>query len=810
MSKQKINEIHKNKQPKKKKKHKWFTLVELIVVITILAILWTIAFISFQSYNRSARDWVRLSDLNNIEKSLWLFIIEKWRYPEPDLWVNVTYSWWLAWTQWTVWDKMMTNLVNINKKPVDPLTGNEYTYSVTSLKNEYQVWAIQEIWLLWSLPITKTYAATLPTKKAFAIVKWTYNEVLLKVNTGSTDYILAVPSIINSDINDLDLLSIITKKLLVHNNFQNLPYSYNWLWYTMTGWFNYVPAWNIIQVFSWSLSTLNWDTGLKKEMIDSLKQSYNWTIIWWDSVYTDVIKLDTSDLDKVELLANNLLWNWLEVKNEEITGTPFINSFSWALFFIKKDNLWNIYVWWNDMWEAYDYWYVAKYDKLWNQLWKKSLRWTSYECIYSMEVDNDWNVYAWGEFRWTINLWSWISITSQWNDDWYLIKLDTNWNPLWAKNISTSYYEYVYWVKLDWNGNVYINWVFSHNYTINFWWWISVSSVWSQDWFLAKYNSNWVPLLAKKIWWTANDWISKIFFDSNWNNYIFWSFQSTNMNFWSWIVLAKPSTSEYDWYLVKYDSNWSPLWAKKVWSTTWSDSINNAIIDSYWNIYIIWKFFWNVDLWAWITISSLWLDDSYIAKYDSNWTPLWAKSIWWVGNDSIYSLLVGVDWNPYISGWFNGNVTIWWVSYTSRWSTDSYIVKYDSEWSYIWSKQVWWIWWDSITNLLFDSSWKLLALGSFSNSISFDNWFNVTSNWSTDWLLIKYDIDWNINSLNNIWWTWSESISKYLYDGDIYIWWTFNGIMNFSSKTLISNWWWYWAGTYGYAIKINKYLDVIQ
>jgi prepilin-type N-terminal cleavage/methylation domain-containing protein len=55
-----------------------FTLVELIVVITILAILWTIAFISLQWYSSQARDSKRLSDVQNIKKSLELFSLNTW------------------------------------------------------------------------------------------------------------------------------------------------------------------------------------------------------------------------------------------------------------------------------------------------------------------------------------------------------------------------------------------------------------------------------------------------------------------------------------------------------------------------------------------------------------------------------------------------------------------------------------------------------------------------------------------------------------------------------------------------------------
>jgi len=49
---------------------KGFTLVELIVVITILAILGTVAFLSFGSYNKTARNAVRLDAVNKLSTTL--------------------------------------------------------------------------------------------------------------------------------------------------------------------------------------------------------------------------------------------------------------------------------------------------------------------------------------------------------------------------------------------------------------------------------------------------------------------------------------------------------------------------------------------------------------------------------------------------------------------------------------------------------------------------------------------------------------------------------------------------------------------
>ena len=289
-----------------KKKKSWFTLVELIVVITILAILWTIAFISFQNYTKNSRDWVRIADINLLKKNLEIFITEKWFYPAPDNGTNITYDGWLAWTQWTVWDNVITNLARINKKPVDPLTGNEYTYSLANNKVEYQIWAIFELgWeLSYILPIIqKANAAT--TKTATAFVTWTYNEKIIKVSTWSTDYILAVPSIINANLDDTDLQDIINKKQLVYNNYSNLPSSYENKWYTMTGWFDFIPG-NDIVVYSGSMETL-WSSGtVQQDFIANLQSVYQDTIVSSTPIIQEIINATTPEQQQI------LAWSYID------------------------------------------------------------------------------------------------------------------------------------------------------------------------------------------------------------------------------------------------------------------------------------------------------------------------------------------------------------------------------------------------------------------------------------------------------------------------------------------------------------------
>nr|MDD3720819.1 hypothetical protein [Candidatus Gracilibacteria bacterium] len=108
--------------------------------------------------------------------------------------------------------------------------------------------------------------------------------------TGGLDYILAVPSIINGDIQDVDLMSIITKKQLVYNNYTNLPDSYKNLGYSMTGGFDFIP--NKLVVYSGSTQDLLQDSN-KLIFIGNLKQAYSGTIIQNNPTYKEIINTDT-------------------------------------------------------------------------------------------------------------------------------------------------------------------------------------------------------------------------------------------------------------------------------------------------------------------------------------------------------------------------------------------------------------------------------------------------------------------------------------------------------------------------------------
>lgn len=262
------------------KQKKGFTLVELIVVITILAILWTIAILSFEGYSKNARDSARITDISNMEKSLELWILKSWTYPEPTNGIDIEYMSWTVWSQGTFWDTVFNTIEKLDKKPVDPKFGVEYTYSLTKSKKEYQIGATLEWDIAYTPVINQTYAATSEWK---AYIGGNYNGILTTVGV-SPVYILALPSIILSDLSTTNLATLPWSNL-VYEWKSNLPHSYNAVWLSMT-WsdFTFTPR------LLWSgnsLSELNNQTTFET-LVVQLQATYEEPIFWWVPEYSAI------------------------------------------------------------------------------------------------------------------------------------------------------------------------------------------------------------------------------------------------------------------------------------------------------------------------------------------------------------------------------------------------------------------------------------------------------------------------------------------------------------------------------------------
>ena len=88
-----------------------FTLIELLVVISIIGLLASVVLTSLNSARTSAQDAKRVSDLNQLQKSIELYYHNTGSYPASDGWVHNS-------SGQTLYDALVSNY--IAQIPIDP------------------------------------------------------------------------------------------------------------------------------------------------------------------------------------------------------------------------------------------------------------------------------------------------------------------------------------------------------------------------------------------------------------------------------------------------------------------------------------------------------------------------------------------------------------------------------------------------------------------------------------------------------------------------------------------------------------------
>lgn len=589
----------------------WFTLIEVIVTIVILVILATISFLSFQSYNKNARDSVRVNDISNMTKSLDLYYSQVWRYPSPDDSVDINYSWTKVFSQWEFWESVLRKLDSLSQEIVDPLSRNYYAYSILNNKKEYQIWSILETSpvtynSLDNLFIEKTYASSW-TIEAIAYLKWNYNEQVAEVSTWWLDYIIALPSIITTDLNVINLSDLYSQNKFVYNSYANLPASYSGTNYKLDSGFSFWISDFI--AYSWSINDLKNFQAERLELASSLKTIYDSSDISSSSEYS-LLKKTTIDLwnpsrDAISLADNILIRLGYEPRNTVLLADVWSTSDIPTVWWDIPDDLTlmfasgSIYV---DTWDTN----TCDYESM---TVVEVLAWT--DTLPSTLVAD--TIYE---------LWDWDYITSSgngitlmgctaiiWNENTNLyssseISSDTDWLIKWVGISNTI----VYWISLDWEND----WAWStHNKSKNgiYFSSLSNSTIWNS--IIADFHEKWLKI-------DNSDYNYIRWIDSNNNSedgiYIAWGSSQntfydnvTHNNNQSWLEINGPDNNiitlhtsyanTYYWYYLQWSASQNTLseitamwnnsdWINMIWDNVDQNTISNSIVLNNWGDWI--------------------------------------------------------------------------------------------------------------------------------------------------------------------------------------------------------------------------------
>lgn len=643
--------------------NKGFTLIELIVVISILSILGTISFTSLQWFSENARDGVRVSDTNNIEKSLEIFFVKNGKYPTPDSYVNLAPD--ITDTenlrkQWTLWDDVMSEINrNLPKKPLDPSLESEYIYSISNNK-EFQILALFEgdqYTFNNDVLLNKAYAdSRVSNVKLFG----NYNWVFLKWKNGGTNFILPIPSIINISDEVMSWTAgdqiLLTQEIIESqavewiNNIPNtsgILNSSTWKLDIMLSLYEY----NTIKVDN----TYTTSKDVKIEIMDAIKDAYSWSALANKWIYKVILTKESEDV-KIAF-SELLMWNGVKWNSCDSTNKPLDN---WHITYINNaDSMFQSYIKdWNKCWFSCNDWYRGDFCEKPPAIISKidcgSVNW------YWQEPANDMDIWT-GKGEWfciSPKIWdipgqfrriSW----NGWGESWYSTGLWWNWNWKWDSWETEAHLE-------DWQTR-FLAWGNENSDIVEY----TCKPLWvAEEDFITEDN-----LLWRMKWLSDNKATHSALADIDWVN--FWTFPAYGQ-YWDYLVPALFIADCIDWKkdLTNNISYINNLWIQE--NISYQDYTQNvsdpSVLDYWWKNnetyqkrqkYLLW---WTQKSW------------SHLPSAFSNIT-IW--NIWsWEGE---YELACN-QW--ILTDWIDKNVrlsALWWPSSSwEEWWFKAYIAKTDS------------------------------------------------------------------------------------------------------------------------------------
>jgi hypothetical protein len=297
--------------------------------------------------------------------------------------------------------------------------------------------------------------------------------------------------------------------------------------------------------------------------------------------------------------------------------------------------------------------FIAKYDVNGNVVWVKSAGGTSYDWAESISLDVSGNCYITGTFLSPTITFDTTTLTSFGTYDFYLAKYDPAGNLVWVNQYGSNGQDRGLSVSCDNSGHCYLAGTFLSSTLI-----IGsdtlINSSGSGNIMLMKFDTAGNALWARSAGGISDDGATGVAADAFGNCYVTGHYESGSVTFGS--ITITNTTPYYNLFLAKYNAAGTAVWARGVGGPK-SDFANAVAADNYGNAYITGRFQSTSMNFGSFTVtngsSSGTVDNTYVAKYDSTGTVLWAKDVG--GNDDTrgYTVAVSVNDNCFFGGSFD-------------------------------------------------------------------------------------------------------------------------------------------------------------
>ncbi len=349
-------------------------------------------------------------------------------------------------------------------------------------------------------------------------------------------------------------------------------------------------------------------------------------------------------------------------------------------------------------------------------------------------------------------------------------------NWIWAKQETSTLIPYTESffseLAIDALGNIY---AVGHNNdtTISF----GITTLTHRGMFFVKYDTSGNVIWAKDVSGngTFNYDAFTITVDVSGNIYIAGRFSGNTVTFGT-ITLTHQGL-----FIVKYDTNGNALWAKDALGNADVNSIKSDVSG---NVVIVGGFRGGSLTLGTTTLTNLnnssYLDDIFIAKYDTTGNVIWAKSAGSADHDVAQSLAIDISGNLFITGEYGGTTIAFdTITLTNTSSSspgyDLFLAKYNSAGNVIWVKTATGSRSDQGQTVTVDANNNAVVAGIFSSpSITFGNITltkDTTYFYSEAMFVVKYNTNGNIIWAKNTLGKWNDLVSSITTDAtsNIYV-----------------------------------------
>lgn len=398
--------------------------------------------------------------------------------------------------------------------------------------------------------------------------------------------------------------------------------------------------------------------------------------------------------------------------------------------------------------------YIQKLDVDGNLLWVKQIGGIYDDYGLKIATDNNGNVYITGYFSETVDFDpgpGTYNLTAKKDYDIHILKLDTNGNFLWAKQIGGERNDFGKGIVTDNDGNVYITGFFRE--TVDFdpgSGVFNLTEVGKSDIFLLKLDTNGDFLWVKQIAGPESEFGNDLATDANGNIYMTGTFKDTTDFDPSEATFELTSTGNEDVFVLKMNENGNLIWVKQIGSVGPMDALGISV-DANGNVYTIGTFMGTVDLNPGAgsrNLATLGGFDVFVQKLDTNGNYLWGHSMGGPGDDFGYSITNDGNGNAYIIGHFFKNASFGsgadLINLTAIGELDVFIQKFDANGNFGWLKQIGGTLNEYGYSITADDSGVLYSTGTFSGTTDFNlggSDGSLTSNGNFDAFILKLSVE---------------------------------------------------------------------